>query len=136
MAQNTHRVRIIVVRLNKANLAPPEETNMAKKTKTSKSATIREALSATPDKSAAEIAKSVGVSPALVYNVKANMNKKAGKSKAKRGRKPGRKAAGKVAAPHAAHAALDSAFEFVTKVGGLLHAEELLAKLKSFKERM
>jgi transposase len=110
---------------------------MAKKAKTNKSTAIRDALAATPDKPVAEIAKSVGVSPALVYNVKAAMHEKVGKSKAKRGRKPGRKTASKkMAAPHAAHAALDSAFEFVTKVGGLLHAEELLAKLKSFKDKM
>ena len=46
------------------------------KAKVSKSATIREALTATPDKPAVEIAKEVGVSPALVYNVKAAMKKK------------------------------------------------------------
>ncbi len=109
---------------------------MAKaKAKTNKSAAIREALKATPEKSAAEIAKAVGVTPALVYNVKAALKKKSGKAKGKPGRKPGKKAA-KVAAPHAAHAALDSAFEFVTKVGGLLHAEQLIAKLRSIKERL
>jgi hypothetical protein len=56
----------------------------------------------------------------------------AGKPKGKPGRKPG----SKNAAPVAAHAALDHAFEFVTKVGGLLHAEQLIAKLKSIKERL
>jgi transposase len=109
---------------------------MAKKAKTNKSAAIREALKATPDKSAAEIAKAVGVTPALVYNVKANLKKKPKKAKGKPGRKPGSKAHAKAAAPHAAHAALDSAFEFVTKVGGLLHAEQLIAKLKSIKEKL
>ena len=105
--------------------------------KPSKSAKIREALKATPDKSAAEIAKAVGVTPALVYNVKANMAKKVGKATGKkRGRKPGSTAHANGLAPHAAHAALDSAFEFVTKVGGLLHAEQLIAKLKSIKERL
>jgi hypothetical protein len=107
---------------------------MAKR-KTNKSAAIRAALTATPDKPAAEIAKEVGVSPALVYNVKANL-KKAGKTKGKPGRKPGWKAATNGHAPVAAHVALDSAFEFVTKVGGLLHAEQLLGKLRSIKERM
>jgi len=104
----------------------------AKTKKPSKSAKIREALGATPDKPVAEIAKQVGVSPALVYNVKANLKKKAGKPKGKPGRKPGFK----VAAPHAAHEALDTAFDFVTKVGGLLHAEQLIAKLKSIKEKL
>ncbi len=64
------------------------------------------------------------------------MKKKAGKPKGKPGRKPGWKAATNGAAPHAAHAALDTAFEFVTKVGGLLHAEQLIGKLKSFKEKL
>ena len=109
----------------------------AKTKKPSKSADIREALKATPDKSAAEIAKDLKVTPALVYNVKANMNKKTKKAAGKkRGRKPGKKAHAKTAAPHAAHAALDSAFEFVVKVGGLLHAEQLIAKLKSIKEKL
>jgi len=108
----------------------------AKAKKPSKSAAIREAVKATPDKSVAEIAKEIGVTPALVYNVKAAMKKKSGKAKAKPGRKPGKKSAAKFAAPQAAHAALDSAFEFVTKVGGLLHAEQLIAKLKSIKEKL
>jgi hypothetical protein len=114
----------------------PGEPMAKAKAKTNKSAAIREALKATPDKSAAEIAKAVGVSPALVYNVKANQKKKSGKGRRKPGRKPGRKPHAKTAAPHAAHAALDSAFEFVTKVGGLLHAEQLISKLKSIKERL
>lgn len=108
------------------------------KTKTkkpSKSAAIRDALKATPDKSAAEIAKDLKVTPALVYNVKANMKKKR-KAKGKPGRKPGKKHSANGAAPHGAHAALDSAFEFVVKVGGLLHAEQLIGKLKSIKERL
>jgi transposase len=109
----------------------------AKTKKPSKSAAIREALAATPDKSANEIAKELKVTPALVYNVKAGMKKKTGKASGKkRGRKPGQKAASNGAAPHAAHAALDSAFEFVTKVGGLIHAEQLIAKLRTFKEKL
>lgn len=102
------------------------------KTKPKKSAAIREALQATPDKPVAEIAKAVGVKPAKVSDVKAKLKKKSGKSKAK----TSQKAAGKTVAPEAAHAALDTAFEFVTKVGGLLHAEQLLGKLKSIKERL
>lgn len=103
----------------------------------SKSEEIRQALKATPEKSVSEIAKQVGVSPALVYNVKAAQRKKAGKAKGKGkpGRKPGSKAA-RNGAPVAAHNALDSAFEFVTKVGGLLHAEQLIDKLKAIKERL
>ena len=74
---------------------------MAKtKQKTNKSAAIREALKATPDKSAAEIAKEVGVSPALVYNVKANMKKKRRKPARNRSKSAaGRKSGSKMAAP-------------------------------------
>jgi hypothetical protein len=99
--------------------------------KTSMSAKIRKAFEATPDKSPSEIAKELKVKPGLVYNVKAKM-----KSGVTTNGKPGRKPGSKKAAPVAAHAALDSAFEFVTKVGGLLHAEQLIAKLKSIKERL
>jgi hypothetical protein len=102
------------------------------KSKTSKSAAVREALASHPGKSAAEIAKDLGVNPALVYNVKSNMKKKSPKAKGKPGRKPGASAK----APQIAHAALDSAFEFVVKVGGLIHAEELIARLKAIKERL
>jgi transposase-like protein len=118
--------------------------NMARaKSTTSKSAAVRDALVATPDKSAAEIAKDIGVTPGLVYNIKAKLKHKGGKAaKAakkpgrKTRRKPGRKAGSKAAAPVSAHAALDNAFEFVMKVGGLLHAEQLIDKLKSIKERL
>jgi hypothetical protein len=110
------------------------------KAKTNKSALIRAALIATPDKSAVEIAKEVGAKPGLVYEVKAAMWKKAEKATAKpapkAGKKPGKKKAAKVVAPQAAHAALDTAFEFVVKVGGLLHAEQLIGKLKAIKERL
>ncbi len=58
----------------------------------SKSAQIRAMLLATPDKSAADIAKEVGVSPALVYNVKSTATKKHGKAgKKKAGRAGGKK---------------------------------------------
>jgi transposase len=108
-----------------------------------KSNAVREALTANPDKSAVQIAKELKVSPNLVYAVKAEM-KKNGMPKAKPaqkpgpkpGRKPGPQAKQATGAPEAAHAALDSAFEFVTKVGGLLHAEQLLAKLRTIKERL
>jgi len=107
---------------------------MAKaKAKSNKSEKIRAALTANPDKPAAEIAKEAGVTVGLVYNVKANMKKKAGKSKKK---KSGPKAAAKATAPEGVHHALDAAFEFIHKVGGVLHAEQLIAKLKSLKERL
>ena len=106
------------------------------KSKTSKSAAIRAALTSTPEKSAGDIAKELGVKPGLVYNVKASMKKKTGKPARKAGRKPGRKVGSKRTAPAAAHNALDSAFEFVTKVGGLLHAEQLIGKLREIKDRL
>lgn len=110
------------------------------KSNTNKSAAIREALSASPTKPASEIAKELGVTPTLVYNVKAAMKKKAGGGKAKRGRKAGGRskasAATKMKAPAAAHNALDSAFEFAVKVGGIVHAEQLISRLKAIKERL
>lgn len=110
---------------------------MAKaKAKSNKSATIRAALIATPDKPAAEIAKENKVTIGLVYNVKASMKKKAGAPKGKRGRKAGTKIAAKATAPQGAHDALDAAFEFIHKVGGVLHAEQLIAKLKLLKENL
>jgi hypothetical protein len=120
------------------SLTAIQEYIMAKtKTKKpSKSALIRETLIAAPDRPAVEVAKQFGVKPSLVYNVKTNMKKKAGKPKGKPGRKPGSKHASNGAAPHAAHVALDTAFDFVVKVGGLLHAEQLIAKLKSIKEKL
>ena len=113
---------------------------MAKR-KSNKSAAVREALTADPTKSAAAIAKELRVTPSLVYNVKAAIKKNGKttngkKTKGKPGRKPGQKSAARVTAPESAHNALDSAFEFVTKVGGLLHAEQLLAKLRTIKERL
>jgi hypothetical protein len=111
-------------------------TTMAKaQAKPSKSAMIREALAANPEKSAAEIAKEAGVTPALVYNVKAGMKKKSAKSKKKPGPKSGSKAPAKAATPQGAHDALDAAFDFINRVGGLLHAEQLIDKLKSIRER-
>lgn len=60
------------------------------------------------------------------------MKKKARQPAAKRGRKPGSKAV----APAGAHHALDAAFEFIHKVGGVLRSEELIAKLKSLKVKL
>ena len=107
------------------------------KSKTSKSSLIREALKATPEKPAAELAKEFGASTHLVYNIISTERKKNGKAPATgRRRKARRKHAAKVAAPKGAHDALDSAFEFINKVGGLLHAEQLIGKLKAIKERL
>ncbi len=110
---------------------------MAKKSKVNQSDRVRKALTATPEKPVAEIAEELGVKPGLVYNAKANMLKKAGKpSTGKRGRPAGSTNKPKIAAPQIAHDALDSAFEFVNKVGGLLHAEQLIAKLKLIREML
>ena len=95
---------------------------------------------ATPDRPAVEIAKEFGAKPGLVYNIKATMKKKAGTAKAKpgpkAGKKPGKKKAAKVVAPHVGSCGFGSAFEFVVKVGGLFHAEQLISKLKAIKERL
>ncbi|MBS0211532.1 MAG: hypothetical protein JSS27_21530 [Planctomycetes bacterium] len=108
---------------------------MAKSAGKSKSSAVRDALTAHPEKSPAEIAKETGAKISLVYNVKSTM----GKTK-KRKKKSSGSAKASVAprakAPHSMHSALDSAFEYVVKVGGLIHAEELLAKLKKLKERL
>jgi transposase-like protein len=107
------------------------------RSKTSKSASVRDALRLHPEKSASEIAKELGVTPGLVYNIKAAANKKNGKAPGKkRHRTAAARHRAKVVAPRGAHEALDSAFEFVTKVGGLLHAEQLIGKLKTLKERL
>ena len=114
-----------------------EVITMAKaQAKPNMSEKIRAALTASPDKSAADIAKENGVKVGLVYNVKAGMKKKSSSSKSKRGRKSGSKVAAKATAPVGVHHALDAAFEFIHKVGGLLHAEQLIAKLKSLKESL
>jgi len=105
------------------------------KAKSSKSTLVREGLKAHPEKPAAEIAKEFGVSDALVYKIKRAEKTKNGKVPSKkRHRKSVAKAAAKVVTPKAAHDALDQAFEFVMKVGGLVHAEQLIGKLKALKE--
>ena len=113
------------------------------KAKVNKSAEIREALKATPEKTAAEIAKAIGVTPTLVYNVKANMDRKAGivrpkihRKKSKRSRAAPAAMAGKAPSHSAANSTseLDSALTFVEKVGGLNHAEHLIGKLRTIKK--
>ena len=51
------------------------------KNKTNKSEAIRQELANHPDKSATDIAKTLKVQPALVYNVKASLKAKAGRPK-------------------------------------------------------
>lgn len=104
--------------------------------KSSKSAAIREALKSNSGKSVAQLAKEFGVSPGLVYSVRTSITGKGRKRRRKSAGKPGPKPAAKASAPAVAHAALDSAFEFISKVGGLLHAEQVIAQLKSLKERL
>jgi transposase len=127
----------VVARSSNLNHNHGDEEMAKAKAKSNKSEKIRAALTANPDKPAAEIAKEAGVTVGLVYNVKANMKKKAGKSKKKKtGPNAGSKPAAKATAPEGVHHALDAAFEFIHKVGGMLHAEQLIAKLKSLKERL
>ena len=101
--------------------------------KKNKSLAVRIVIEKNPSAGPTEVAglvkKQFGhtVSPAVVSTIKA---------KAK-GKKPGPKKATKVQQSPMqvmAHEALDTAFEFVGKVGGLLHAQALIDKLKAFKE--
>ena len=98
---------------------------MAKKTP-SKSQQARDHKAKNPKATTQEIADALKISYNAVYQA---LNKAGGtKKKGKRG--PKKKA------PVAAHAALDHAFDFVTKVGGLVHAEQLIDKLKAFKAKL
>ncbi len=71
--------------------------------KPNKSEKIRAALTASPDKPAADIAKENGVKVGLVYNVKAGMKKKSSSSKASESRKPGSKTTAKATAAAGVH---------------------------------
>lgn len=111
----------------------PQKACTVAKRKVNKSEKIRQALAAHPDAGPTEIAKmlaaqKVKVSVQQVSTVK-NKAKSGGSKSAKRGRP-------KAKAPQALHGALDSAFEFVEKVGGLVHAESLIDKLKAFKAKL
>jgi len=99
------------------------------RTKTNKSAAIKEALKANPGKSPKEIAEVVtkgGVKVTAMYvsNIKATMGKGKGK-KAKRGRKPG------TTLSSGAYADVQNAVVFVQGVGGLEKAKQLIALLES-----
>ncbi|HWA97377.1 MAG TPA: hypothetical protein VG713_02750 [Pirellulales bacterium] len=108
--------------------------------KVNKSAEIRSALTQHPDKPPRWIAenlteKGVKVSAGMVSTIKTKLKHSKGK---RPGRKPGRKSAtlSKSSANAMAHEAIDAAFDFVHKVGGLLNAQLVIDKLKAFKERM
>jgi hypothetical protein len=85
---------------------------------------------ANPKATAQEIADALKTSYNNVYQ-----SLKKGKKK-NPGRKSGAKAGSNGHAPKSLHTALDSAFEFVEKVGGLVHAEQLIDKLKAFKAKL
>jgi hypothetical protein len=104
-----------------------------KRAKVNKSEAVREALKQYPEKGPTEIAamlaeKGIKVSAQLVSTIK---SKAKGAKPGKRGRKP----AALKKFESTAHDALDSEFDFVYRVGGILNAEQLINKLKTFKER-
>jgi hypothetical protein len=99
---------------------------MAKKTP-SKSQQARDHKAKNPNATTQEIADALKIS----YNAAYQALNKAGGKKKKKG-----KSGPKKKAPVAVHAALDHAFDFVTKVGGLVHAEQLIDKLKAFKAKL
>lgn len=99
------------------------------RTKTNKSAAIKEALKANPGKGPKEIAEIVSkggtkVTPIYVSNIKATMGKGNGK-KGKRGRKPGSTTSS------GAYADVQNAVVFVQGVGGLDKAKQLIALLET-----
>lgn len=99
------------------------------RTKTNKSAAIKEALKANPGKGPKEIAEivtkgGVKVTPIYVSNIKASMGKSKGK-KGKRGRKPGNTSSS------GAFADVQNTVVFVKGVGGLAKAKELIALLET-----
>jgi len=99
------------------------------RTKTNKSAAIKEALKANPGKSPKEIAEIVTkggtkVTAMYVSNIKATMGKGKGK-KGKRGRKPGSTVS------NSAYADVQNTIVFVKGVGGLDKAKQLIALLES-----
>src|ERR1700722_10665827 len=96
----------------------------------SKSQQARDHKAKNPNATTQEIADAIKMSYNAVYQALKNAGggKSGGKRRGKRGAK------GK--APVAAHAALDTAFDFVQKVGGLVHAESLIDKLKAIKAKL
>jgi hypothetical protein len=111
---------------------------MAKKSATgNKSAAIREALQANPDKSPKDIADIVNgqgfkVTPAYVSIVKYNLSKSSGAQ----GRKVRVKRAGRVVAGHHVGngmAPMESALEFIQACGGLEQAKSVLATVEQLR---
>ncbi len=107
--------------------------------KVNKSEAIREHKAAHPEAKPKEISeelnkKGVKVSPGFVSTILTKSKAKGPKRSTgkKRGRPPGAMAN----IEKSAHGALDNAFDFVHKVGGLLNAQQLIDKLKAFKERL
>src|SRR5436190_1440549 len=97
------------------------------RTKTNKSALIKETLQANPDMGPKEIAALVTkagakCTPMYVSNIKASMNK--GKGKGKRGRKA------KVGNGSPSFTAVESTIVFVKGVGGIEQAKQLIALLE------
>jgi hypothetical protein len=108
--------------------------------KVNKSQAIRDYKHAHPDAKPKQISEAlakdgVEASPGFVSTI---LTKSKGvKGTRKRGRKRKMHSNGTMRAiEKGAHGALDSAFDFVHKVGGLLNAQTLIDKLKAFKERM
>ncbi len=96
-----------------------------------------------PDKGPTEISKmlkstqNIDVPPSMLSNIKAAVA--AMKPKKAQGRKRGRPLGSKSQVTSAngnGHGYLDSALDFVSKVGGLVHAQSLMDKLKEFKAKL
>lgn len=104
------------------------------KAKVNKSALIREALAANPEKSPLEISellkgKGVTISPLYVSNIKSNAK---GKKKAK---KLKRKAA-RAAAGNSGMGAVNAAIEFIKSAGGLDAAKEALGTVETISKAL
>ena len=94
---------------------------MAKR-KSNKSQAIRDYLTKDPDASAQTIAKALKVTPALVYNVKSNMNAKKGTGKrSKRKRRAGSSATDNGSVDHVITAA-----KLIQSCGGIPEARQAL----------
>jgi hypothetical protein len=96
----------------------------------SKSQQAREHKAKNPQATTQEIADALKTS----YNAVYQALKKTGTGSS-RGKRKGKRTAHHKA-PASMHGALDTAFEFVQKVGGLVHAEDLIEKLKAFKAKL
>lgn len=96
---------------------------------TSKAQQARDHKAQNPNATTQEIADAIKMSYNAVYQALKNAGGTSG------GKKRGKRDA-KHKAPIAAHEALDTAFDFVQKVGGLVHAEKLIDKLKSIKAKL